>query len=76
MAQNYSVSEFVSQREKADYLQRINKLVADFSVAITEARGQWFSNIFRVLRKKYWCLMKLFQGERKLKDIFRKNLRV
>lgn len=29
MAQNYSGSEFVNQREKADYLQRINTLVAD-----------------------------------------------
>ena len=52
MAQSDSVSEFVNQREKADYLQRITKLVADFSVAITEARGQRVSNIFRVLRKK------------------------
>lgn len=52
MAQSYSVSEFVNQREKADSLQRINKLVADFSVAVTEARGQRVGNIFRMLRKK------------------------
>lgn len=69
MAQNYSGSEFVNQREKADYLQRINTLVADSWAAITEARGQRVSNIFRVLRKKG---LKLFQGEKKCKDIFRK----